>query len=670
MKSKMAKITSMVVVLILALTMMAGCGGKEVSPPETAVPRTETLTIYHAGSLAVPFSELETEFEKNHPAVDVLRESGGSAKIINKAITREQAGESPPDIIASADYTLIPNRLYEPGYANWNIIFARNKMALCYRDGAPFADEIASGARAWYEVLRNEDVTWGHSNPDDDPCGYRTPMVVQLAQKYYHDEADTFGVPSDPNAIGLYDALVPGGEHERGRVSKGKEMVRSKSVELVALLQSGDLDYAFEYSSVAVQHGLKFIELDDAINLSQTGSIGSSGITYEEFYKKASIDIVKTPGPPPTYATKAGKPIVYGITITRNAPNKEMAAEFIALLLSAQGREVLEVKNGQPCVVPARCDQIGNLPSSLASLVVAEAPAEATALTLLSGEKSRELTLSAVKAMAAADGWSGRIRSTGDIEGPFNYKGAPLQDLCDLVGGITPAQVVRVIARDGYAMTFSYKQITEGDFITCDQTSGKEVSHGKLEAVLAYEGDGKPLSEKDGPLRLCIVGADKLVTDGHWHIKWVEKVEIKAAPKDWSLHLEGAITEDMDMASFESGAAPNCHGTKWVDGEGGKWKGIPLWLLAGRVDDEVSHGDNAFNTALADSGYEVKVTALDEYSTTFTSAEIKRNNDIIVAYKLNGEPLPEKCWPLRLVGPGLQGNQMVGQIARIEIILP
>ena len=197
-------------------------------------------------------------------------------------------------------------------------------------------------------------------------------MVVQLAQKYYHDEADTFGVPSDPNAIGLYDALVPGGEHERGRVSRSKEMVRSKSVELIALLQSGDLDYAFEYSSVAVQHDLKFIELDNAINLSQTGEIGNSGVTYEEFYKKASIEIIKTPGPPPTYAAKKGKPIVYGITITNNAPNKGLAAEFIALLLSEEGQEVLEVKNGQPCVVPPRCDHVENLPSSLTSLVIAK----------------------------------------------------------------------------------------------------------------------------------------------------------------------------------------------------------------------------------------------------------------------------------------------------------
>ena len=361
MRNRIARITSIVLALILALTLVAGCGGE--------IARTETLTIYHAGSLAVPFKELEAEFEKSHPNVDVLRESGGSAKVINKSIAREKAGESPPDIIASADYKLIPDRLYEPGYADWYIVFARNTMVLCYRDGAPYADEITSGAKTWYQVLRNEDVTWGHSNPDDDPCGYRTPMVIQLAQKYYYDEAAAFGLSPDSNANGLYDALIPGSRHERGRASQGKETVRSKSVDLIALLQSGDLDYAFEYRSVAVQHGLDFIELDDAINLSQTGEIGNAGITYEDFYQKASIEIIKTPGPPPTYAAKKGKPIVYGITILSNAPNKELAAEFIALLLSEKGHEVMEVKNGQPCVVPPRCDHPENLPPSIKGMI-------------------------------------------------------------------------------------------------------------------------------------------------------------------------------------------------------------------------------------------------------------------------------------------------------------
>ena len=158
MKPIAAKMALILVGLALTATIF-GCGSQ-----------TETLRISHAGSLAVPFADLKAEFEELHPNVDVVLESGGSAEIISRAIAQEQAGESPPDIIASADCRLIPDRLYADGYADWYVAFARNKMVLCYRDGAPGSEAIGSGERRWYDVLRNDTVSYGHSDPDADPC--------------------------------------------------------------------------------------------------------------------------------------------------------------------------------------------------------------------------------------------------------------------------------------------------------------------------------------------------------------------------------------------------------------------------------------------------------------------------------------------------------------------
>jgi molybdate/tungstate transport system substrate-binding protein len=358
MKGIVAKMTLILVALALTVTAFGCCS------------QTETLRISHAGSLAVPFADLTVQFEELHPDVDVALESGGSAEIISRAITQEQAGESPPDIIASADYRLIPERLYADGYADWYIAFARNKMVLCYRDGAPGSEEMASGERTWYDVLRNDAVSYGHSDPDADPCGYRTLLVTHLAQKYYHDEASEFGLTPDPKADGLYDALFPGTEHERGRTSGisearpggGEEIVSKKSVDLIVALQTGDLDYAFEYRSVAVQHKVAFIELDDHINLSLTNA-ELTGV--EDFYSQASIEIISDVGPPPTYNAKKGGAIVYGITITSHAENEALATEFVELLLSDSGKEIMEVKNGQPFIEPVICDYPENLPDGL-----------------------------------------------------------------------------------------------------------------------------------------------------------------------------------------------------------------------------------------------------------------------------------------------------------------
>jgi molybdate/tungstate transport system substrate-binding protein len=144
--------------------------------------------------------------------------------------------------------------------------------------------------------------------------------------------------------------------------------VRSKSVDLVALLESGDLDYAFEYESVAKQHGLKYIELGDAIDLSAVGQIGDSGVSYADFYAKASVQTLTSPD---KYSKQTGAAIVFGLTIPEKAPNPSAAVEFIKLLLSEEGKDVLEVQNGQPCVDPPQCDNTDNLPSALKKLVVA-----------------------------------------------------------------------------------------------------------------------------------------------------------------------------------------------------------------------------------------------------------------------------------------------------------
>jgi molybdate/tungstate transport system substrate-binding protein len=359
---KIAPIVLILTALITVLVMIPGCG--DGGGNETA-----TLTIFHAGSLAVPFEDLGADFEESHTNVDIVFTSGGSATVISNAIAQEDAGESPPDIIASADYKLIPGRMYEGGYADWYIAFARNTMVLCYRDNAPGSDDIVSGTRTWYDVLRNEDVSYGHSDPDQDPCGYRTLLVMQLTESYYCDNAADFGLEPDPDAADLYDVLIPGSEHERGRVggtsearpSGSEEIVSAKSVDLITALQSGDLDYAYEYRSVAVQHGLNYIDLNDYINLSK---IDAELAGVEEFYATASIEIKKGD----TYEAQYGAAIVYGVTIPVHAENEELAAEFIALLLGNLGKQVMEVENGQPMLDPPICDHPENLPESLKGL--------------------------------------------------------------------------------------------------------------------------------------------------------------------------------------------------------------------------------------------------------------------------------------------------------------
>ena len=136
---------------------------------------------------------------------------------------------------------------------------------------------------------------------------------------------------------------------------------------------------------------------------------------------------------------------------------------------------------------------------------------------------------------------------------------------------------------------------------------------------LAYESDGKPLPEdSDGAFRLMVISdKNNQVVDGHWSVKWVTRVEVKSLADEWTLALAGKLSEKMDRATFESCSSPSCHGKTWTDDKAQKWSGTPLWLIAGRIDDDNKHSTGAFSTELADKGYTVKVIAKDGFTASF-----------------------------------------------------
>jgi len=324
MSRKHTSYISLLTVTLLALA--AGCGERQPAATNTLQGK---VIIFHAGSLTVPVKKLAEAFQAQHPGVSFETEAAGSRTTARKV---SELGRQ-ADLVMAADYTVIDNLLI-PDFASWNIRFARNEMVIAYTDRSKYAQEI--NADNWYEIITREGVVYGHSNPNADPCGYRTLMVWQLAEKHY-------------NVPGLYQQLD---EH------CPPENVRPKETDLIALLQSGDMDYAFEYRSIAVQHGLKFVELPDEINLSR--------VEYADFYKQAQVEVSgKEPG---TTIILAGKPIVYGLTIPKNAPHPDLAVEFVKFLLGPEGRAILEAQ-GQPPVVPPVASDREALPSELQALV-------------------------------------------------------------------------------------------------------------------------------------------------------------------------------------------------------------------------------------------------------------------------------------------------------------
>ncbi|MCX6278213.1 MAG: tungstate ABC transporter substrate-binding protein WtpA [Bacteroidetes bacterium] len=283
------------------------------------------LIVFHAGSLSVPMKELAAAFKKLYPDVNFLMESAGSVDCARKVTDLNK----PCDIVASADYTVIDKMLI-PQYCDWNIRFVANEMCLVYTPKAKYANEI--NRNNWFDILLRKDVTFSRSDPNADPCGYRSVMTMQLAEKFYKQP-------------GLANRLT----------DKDNNFIRPKEVDLIPLLETNSVDYIFLYKSVAVQHKLKYLELPPEINLRDPALSG--------FYNSAVVSINgKEPG---LKVNMKGEPMIYGITILKNAPNKPVALAFLEFLLSKdKGMKIME-KNGQPSVIPQKNPRFEKLPESL-----------------------------------------------------------------------------------------------------------------------------------------------------------------------------------------------------------------------------------------------------------------------------------------------------------------
>ncbi len=283
------------------------------------------LIIFHAGSLTVPINEIAKAFKIENPEVTILTEAAGSVECARKISELNK----PCDIMASADYSVI-DKILIPNFADWNIKFASNEMAIVYTEKSRRCKEISN--KNWYKILLDENIEIGRADPNVDPCGYRAVLVTKLAEKYYK-EAD------------LSEKLL----------KKDENNIRPKETDLLGLLESNTLDYIFLYRSVAEQHKLKYILLPDEINLKNP--------VLSELYASVSVEINgKKPG---EKITQIGEPMVYGITIPKNSPNKTVALAFVKFMLTKEKGMAILKKLGQPSVIPSSTNSYDKIPKEL-----------------------------------------------------------------------------------------------------------------------------------------------------------------------------------------------------------------------------------------------------------------------------------------------------------------
>ena len=216
--------------------------------------------------------------------VTLLTESGGSMEHVRKLTELQRI----PDLLLLADDDVFPKYL-APNYTTWWADFARNRMVVAYTDRSKDAASMSDST--WYRVLTRPGIEVGRADPNLAPVGYRTLTLFALAALKYRQ----------PDLA------------QRLAESAPARNVRANAAELAALLAAGELDYIYEYESVARAQNFRYVVM------------------------------------PPDVT---GRPVTYALAIPTKAPHRKAAERLLEFFLSDSVRSKLRARYVDMLVQP------------------------------------------------------------------------------------------------------------------------------------------------------------------------------------------------------------------------------------------------------------------------------------------------------------------------------
>ena len=225
----------------------------------------DTVVVFIAASLTNAIRPQLDSFSAS-TGVTVLTESGGSMEHVRKLTELHRI----PDLLLLADDEVFPKYLV-PNYTTWWADFARNRMVVAYTDRSAGAAEIDESN--WFRVVTRPGFEVGRADPNLAPVGYRTLSLFLLAELRY---------------------LQPGLAKRLAENAPARN-VRGNAAELAALLAAGELDYIYEYESVARSQKFRYVVLPPEIT---------------------------------------GRPVTYALSIPARAPHAKSAERLLAFIES------------------------------------------------------------------------------------------------------------------------------------------------------------------------------------------------------------------------------------------------------------------------------------------------------------------------------------------------
>lgn len=318
---------------LLAAAALVACGSaSNVAPEAGLIHGSGKVSVMFAGSLTQLFEQKLAPAFKQATGFGFEGEGKGSVAIAN--LIRD--GARAPDVFVSADPTV--NRTLQGQangeYVRWWVDFAATEMVIAWSPKSRFRADFEAarnGSRPWESVLEEKGLRLGRTDPELDPKGYRTLWLFQL------DEQRTQEVGQARRILGP---------------DRNQDQVFLEE-QLVARLQTGQLDTGVFYQIEAVEAGLPYLRLPAEINQGDPA--------LAEHY--ATVSYTNAKG-----VVFRGSPIQYTATIPRTVRNPFGARAFIQFLLVRSGRDLLR-SDGLIPLVPAVEGDAAGVPAEIRGLL-------------------------------------------------------------------------------------------------------------------------------------------------------------------------------------------------------------------------------------------------------------------------------------------------------------
>ena len=267
-----------------------------------AQPPLTPLEVAYAGSMGSMMDGAIKPAIAKALNLELRGRAQGSTGLANLII----AGSIRPDVFICVTPPPM-RRVLDAGNADTALPVARTEMVIAYSPRSAYADQLRHaserGAASWWRILETPGLRFGRTDPHTDPQGLNILFTMQLASAYY-DQPDLaskiLGAQINPAQI-------------------------FQEPEVMARLQSGQLDAASAYKTQPDALALPYIVLPREINLGDA--------SMDQYYRRASVSLEGKLHHP--------APLVFYAAVLKNAPRPKLAAEFVAWLKSPAAREIL-----------------------------------------------------------------------------------------------------------------------------------------------------------------------------------------------------------------------------------------------------------------------------------------------------------------------------------------